>query len=218
MSALPLALTELEQDEVFPSLSANQISSYLDESIRFGRESAEGYAYDGNLTRWMDRMIHAGVRIRFADRKNGNHTEWVRAQYRRKPPSIYIYRFSLEQLKQFFHRSGYRVSENDLIALHLFHEWFHHLEYSRLGRTDLQLPKAVKKRWGPLTLKQPLPRLREIAAHAFTQKAMDLPWFPLWLDHLLLLSEQGWSKTRIREHFHQIKNRYRQIMEPEERR
>ena len=78
------------------------------------------------------------------------------------------------------------MRREDLIALHLIHEWFHHLEVSRIGRTDLRLPQVVTTRLGPFPVRRPLKKTREIAAHAFVQEMMGLSFYPLLLDHLLL--------------------------------
>ena len=150
LSPVVLALIELEQDEMYPLIPEQMISNYLEEAISFGENAARGELYEGDLARLINRVIQSGVKIRFVEREGHDSTGWIRAQYRRKPPTIEIYKPSLKQLGRFFRRSGYHVNPDDLIALHLYHEWFHHLESSSLGRTDHRLPKAEKKRSGPL--------------------------------------------------------------------
>ncbi|SFS98555.1 hypothetical protein [Marininema halotolerans] len=206
LSPFELAYTELEQDEMFSYLAPQKIPECINGALSFGKLAATSYQYDGNLGYWMDRVIHTGVRVSFL-RRQKDHDGWVRAQYRTKPAVIEIYRASLEQLETFFKQEGFTVKEEDLIALHLFHEWFHHLESTRLGRTDGRLPRVVKKKWGPIEIRERLTRLREIAAHAFTQEVMRLSWYPLWLDHLLLYTDKGWSKEQIRDHFQQVSRR-----------
>jgi hypothetical protein len=212
LSTPALALAELEQDETHPLLSARLKFHLLQRALQLGEHAADNRNYGGDLARLMNRMIQSGVRVRFIDNQHGqNH--WVRAQYLAKPKIIEINRASLDQLRHFFERSGDGVQEDDIIALHLYHEWFHHLETTRLGRADLRLPRAVKKRWGPITFRQPVRRTREIAAHAFTQKAMNLNWSPLLLDYLLLLTEKGWSVSKIRDHFAEMNDRYKALMQ-----
>ncbi len=214
LSPVVLALIELEQDEMYPLIPEQMISNYLEEAISFGENAARGELYEGDLARLINRVIQSGVKIRFVEREGHDSTGWIRAQYRRKPPTIEIYKPSLKQLGRFFRRSGYHVNPDDLIALHLYHEWFHHLESSSLGRTDHRLPKAEKKRWGPFVLRRRIHRLREVAAHSFTQSALGLSWSPLWLDHLLLHSDQGWSKSQIRDHFQRLQEKYRSLTKP----
>ncbi|SMO36365.1 hypothetical protein [Melghirimyces algeriensis] len=208
-----LAFTELEQDEMYGMIPDSFIPRYLETAITFGKNAAFHERYNENLPHLMNRLMKSGIRVRFIKRNNTESTEWVRAQYRRKPPTIEIHQSSMDQLRNFFDRSGYSVIEDDLIALHLYHEWFHHLEESTLGHTDQRVPKVQTKRWGPFSLRQRIHRLREIAAHAFTQEAMGLTWSPLLLDHIILFTERGWSKSRIREHFQQLKEKYTALME-----
>lgn len=204
-----LALSELEQDEVYPHLDKREIGTYLNQSLSIGREAATDFNYSGDLKTLLNHMLRSGVRIGFQEGNAPREIGWVRAQYRTHPPTITVYRSSIEQLSRFFRTSGQPVRMEDLIALHLIHEWFHHLEVSRYGRTDLRLPKVTTTRLGPFSLKQPLKKTREIAAHAFTQEMMGLSFYPLLLDHLLLHLDQGWSKHRIREHFERMKACYR---------
>ncbi|PTM58197.1 hypothetical protein [Desmospora activa] len=206
-----LAWKELEQDEWYPQLSSLQISTLVTEAIRFGQKAAQSLRYKGTLEPWINRIIRSNVKIQLLRRRTDDSDSWVRAQYRHKPPVIEIHHSSLDQLDQFFRRSGFQISQDDLIALHLLHEWFHHLESTQLGRTDDALPKAVKKKWGPFYRKSRITRLREIAAHAFTQEVMGLPWSPLWLDHLLLLTGKGWGPDRIRTTFHHWKTGWEEL-------
>lgn len=210
LSAPVLAWTELEQDTFYPLLETEMIGTLLDRALQYGKQAAEEIQIQGSPERLIDHIIHSGIRIRFltesADKK------WVRAQYRSTPPTIDVYSHSLHQLVDFFQKTGFRVRQEDVIALHLVHEWFHHLESSRWGRTDLKLPQVAVHIWGPIHKRRSLTRTREIAAHAFTQEVMGLSWYPLLLDHLLLLLERGATREQIREHFTRIKSQYQEVI------
>ncbi|MDN4592642.1 hypothetical protein [Polycladomyces subterraneus] len=206
-----LAFLELEQDVYFSHLSPADVRMYIRSAMEWGEQAAQKHLYDGRLTHLINRMIASGIRVRFLDHASPHIA--TRAQYRGKPPTIDIYRPSLKQLAHFFERSGYRVSSDDLVALHLTHEWFHHLEIHTIGRTDRILPKVPIKRWGPFTWREYVGKTREIAAHAFTQRSLGLSWFPTLVDHLLLYMEKGWSKTQIREHFQHVKQRYHKLIQ-----
>lgn len=101
------------------------------------------------------------------------------------------------------------------MALHMCHEWFHHLEETRLGRTDQQLPKLVMRKVGPVMFKQSVESTREIAAHAFTQQVMGLSWYPLLLDMLISQSERKVKKEQIRESFNSLKHEFERAVERE---
>lgn len=214
LSAEVLAFLELEQDEHYSRLSPVNVHTYVQGAMEWGERAAKKYPYDGRLIHLLNRLIASGIRVRFLDQSSPHHN--TRAQYRYKPPTIDVYRPSITQLERFFERSGYRVSPDDLIVLHLMHEWFHHLEVHTIGRTDRVLPKITTKRWGPLAWKEGIGKTREIAAHSFVQHALGLPWYPTLVDHLLLHIEKGWSKTQIREHFQYVKQRYQKMMQSDQ--
>jgi hypothetical protein len=201
-----LAFLELEQDAYFSLLSPADVRMYIRSAMEWGEQAAQKHRYNGRLSDLLNRLIASGIRVRFLDHASPRIE--TRAQYRGKPPTIEVYRPSITQLAHFFERSGYRVSSEDLVALHLTHEWFHHLEIHAIGRTDRLLPKVLVKRWGPFTRRDYVGKTREIAAHAFTKRSLGLSWFPTLVDHLLLYMDKGWSKTQIREHFQRVKQRY----------
>lgn len=203
-----LAFTELRQDAFFSHIRSNQIMTYIEGAIAFGRQAGEGYAYEGNLAPLMANMIQSGAKVTFLDDKKQEGEKLVRAQYERKPPVIYVYRPSIEQMKRFFLRSNIRVRQEDFIALHMCHEWFHHLEETHFGRTDQHLPQLVMRKIGPVTFKQAVASTREIAAHAFTQQVMKLAWYPLLLDVLIHLSEQRLKKEQIRDRLYGLKRAF----------
>jgi len=209
-----LAFMELEQDAYFSQLSPADVRMYIRSSMEWGEQAAQKHPYDGQLINLINRLIASGIRVRFLDHASPRIE--TRAQYRGKPPTIDIYRPSIKQLAHFFERFGYRVSSDDLVALHLTHEWFHHLEIHTIGRTDRTLPKVPVKRWGPFTWRDYVGKTREIAAHAFAQRSLGLSWYPTLLDHLLLYMEKGWSKTQIREHFQHVKQRYHKLIQSEQ--
>lgn len=208
-----LAYTELKQDEMYPEIRPNQIMSYIEGALACGRQAGDQYDYVGNLARLMDLVLQSGAKVVFVDEKKRDGEQLIRAQYEPKPPIIYIYRPSIEQMERFFLKSGYRIQQEDLIALHVCHEWFHHLEETETGRTDQKLPKVTVRKVGPVSFKRSIEKTREIAAHAFTQTVMDLKWYPMLLDVLIGQEARNVKKEQIRERFRML----RQEMEQEQK-
>ncbi len=208
-----LALLELEQDPFYSFLDERKVSDIIDEALYYGKQQAKKMEVSRSPTQIINQVIHSGIRIRFPPKETQqNHT--IRAQYRTTPPTIDVYRHSLQELLHFFQKTGFKVPQEEIITLHVVHEWFHHMESSHWGRTDLKLPKVSVPLWGPIYKHRPLKRLREIAAHSFTQEIMELPWSPLLLDHLLLLIQHGQSKQQIRDHFTHLNVKYQMLLSP----
>ncbi|SFI79320.1 hypothetical protein [Thermoflavimicrobium dichotomicum] len=207
LSPETLAFLELEQDEFYSFIPPEQIFKFIQEAIEYGKEVASKYPPYHELKELCNLLLQEGVRVRFLDKHPSS--EWIRAQYHQQSSTIEVYRSSINQLQQFFHqRCKESIGVEELIALHLYHEWFHYLEEKKYGRTDLHLPKIKIKQWGPISLKRSIYRTREIAAHTFTQVSMELPWSPLLLDHLLLSLHQGLGRGQIRENFQRIRKRF----------
>jgi hypothetical protein len=202
-----LAIAELEQDELFEHLPKNQIPFYIENSIQHGKDIAQSFASSSfELKELINKIIKQRVSIHLIQQHPTDHR--IRAQYIKKPPRIQIYRTSIQQIKDFFLKMKLLVYEDDIIALHLLHEWFHHLEEKEYGQTDLLFPKIKVKQWGPFISTKTIRKTREIAAHSFTQTALNLKWSPLLLDYLLMLTQQGMDRIQIREHFQELKNRF----------
>jgi hypothetical protein len=212
LSLEELSLLELEKDPYHAIIPQTQFVTYIERSIRFGQEVAEKYGKNLQLQELINQLLRQGVRVQFKDNYPDHPS--VRAQYSTKPPTIEIYRPSIQQIKQFFLQTKETICEEDCWLIHLYHEWFHHIEETKCGYTYQHLPKMKMKAWGPFTVQKPIRRTREIAAHAFTQATMKLAWSPLLLDHLILYQAQGWSITQIREHFQKIKQQWEELTHP----
>lgn len=206
---------ELEQDETYPHIPAATLPLYVEQAMSIGKKVASTHRYFLSLQRLLNLLLKEGVCVRFRDKHPLDPT--IRAQYSKKPKTIDIYRNSLNQISHFFKAMGEEVADDEVILLHLIHEWFHHLEENRCGRTDAQLPKVVIKQIGPIRQRKSIFRTREIAAHTFTQSVLNLSWPPLILDYLLDYTRRGWTKAQIREHFERLKQQFHQNPYPQSR-
>lgn len=195
-----LSYLELKQDPYFSYIPKKEILPCLHASIAGGQKMAKHQAEHTNYKDLLNRLLEQGLRIRF---RQQHHTHpQVRAQYTHPPHTIEVYRNSIQQIQSFFQQSITAVDEEDLICLHLYHEFFHYLEKKD---KRLKLAKCTIKQWGPFAIKRRLQSFREISAHAFTQSMMKLDWSPLLLDRLIYYTQQGWTHAQIREQFAKVK-------------
>jgi hypothetical protein len=209
LSPLYLSFLELERDPYYEFLPTNEIEDYLQKAIEIGTQTAKTYRHLDTLS-FFNRVIKNDLRIRLLER----HPEQpdIRAQYAKKKQTIIIYKNSIDEIQHFFQQEGYEISPLAIMAMHVYHEWFHHLEHTSIGRTDLKFPSVVMKQRGPFLVKRRLSQLREIAAHSFTQAAMGLDWSPLLLDQFRYLFAKGYTHSQIRERFQDTKNKYYAII------
>ncbi|MBA4601708.1 hypothetical protein [Thermoactinomyces mirandus] len=209
-----LFILELEQDEYFPFLAADEVPLLIRQAMQKGHTAAKQWGCEKSFSGMINLLLKEGLTVRF--KEVHGEIPSIRAEYDRKQHRISIYRSSVSQIRQLFQDMNLSVPDKDLYLLHLVHEWFHHLEETKVGRTDYALPRATVKQKGPFALRKPLKRLREIAAHTFTQNALNLAWSPLLLDYLLLYRGKGWSMGQIRKTFKKDKERIRSMYDVEQ--
>lgn len=203
-----IAWLDLMQDPHYSYISSAQVRTYIETSIICGRNAAQPYLAYKSYMDWINLLLKQKIKVRFL--AEPIQDRWVRAQYLHKTKTIEIYRSSMEQLRSFFLAMDYRIYEEDLILLHLAHEFYHHLEEHHKKRTDLQVAKVIVKRIGPFIWKESIQRTREIAAHTFTQTILGLSWSPLHLDIFLQEQQKGTSKPELRLLFQKWKQDYDQ--------
>ena len=195
-----LFVLEIEQDEYFPHLSQSEVPLLIDQAIQKGLLASRKWAGKKlSLKEMINLLLRQGITMRFKDQHPESPV--IRAEYDKKHKTICIYRKSMHQIQRFFEELNIQVPKEELFLLHIYHEWFHHLEETKIGRTDDELPRVTIKQKGPFAIRKRLSRLREIAAHTFVQHAFGLTWSPLLLDYLLFFKEKGWSFGQIRESF-----------------
>lgn len=209
LSPVHLAYLELKQDPYFMYLPKEKIPEYLTSTIAYGKDVAQQQTPYHRLQDLLNHLLQQRIKICFRQ-KHPNDPQ-IRAQYTSRPPTIEIFQNSIQQIQAFCDRSMARIAETDLMILHLYHEYFHHLETHTIQRADLRLEKCTIKQWGPFSLKKSLRSLREIAAHAFAQAMMQLNWSPLLLDRLIYYTHLGWSHLQIREHFFEVRKEFESL-------
>ncbi|MCH5584569.1 hypothetical protein MK805_06245 [Shimazuella sp. AN120528] len=209
LSPLYLSFLELERDPYYSFLPEEELEDYLKKAIHIGEQTAKRYT-DMNHLDFFNDVLKEDIRIRLLDQHPEQST--IRAQYHKKKQTIFIYKNSMREIGQFISKEIGDIPQIDIIALHAYHEWFHHLEETTIGRTDLKFRPVVIKQRGPFLVKRSLLRLREIAAHSFTQTALGLSWSPLLLDQFRYLLTKGYSNAQIRECFQDTKRTYYAII------
>jgi hypothetical protein len=209
LSPLYLSYLELERDPYYTFLPTDELEEYLQKAIHIGAQAAKPYSQMDNLS-FFNHVLKENIRIHLLEQHPlQSH---IRAQYNRKKQTIIVYKNSIKEIQRFLSKEIGAIAHIDLIALHAYHEWFHHLEETSIGRTDLKFRSVVIKKRGPFLVKRPLSRLREIAAHSFTQTALGLRWSPLLLDQFRYLLSKGYTNAKIRESFQDTQRTYYAII------
>lgn len=107
----------------------------------------------------------------------------LRAQYDDSVKCITVYQDGLEQLLQSgrLEELGLPASRDQVRDMLLWHEFFHVLEFHKIGMVGKQFPLAHKVLC--FSVKKPFYAASELSAHAFVRDVLGLKRLPLYLDY-----------------------------------
>lgn len=199
-----LAWLDLQNDAVFNKIPPEKYSYYLDNALKAGEDAAEKFA--GQSIRELYQQNHIDIKL---DKSDGLFfTVQFRAQFefseKKNIRRVTLYQPSLESLQ-----SCCGLSLEKIIDIHLAHEFFHFLEYSRKKPVSETLDKVCNVALGPFRGYSTVAATSEIAAHRFCQLLNGLEYYPTYYDFLWLVKSGKQTEQELNDLF----NRSRQIIE-----
>ncbi|MDQ0089816.1 hypothetical protein J2T12_003229 [Paenibacillus anaericanus] len=189
-----LACAELEQDPLFHKIPRDKIPYYVKESLDKGRQI--GAAFAGNSVRAL--CQREGLKYEITGKSGKFHQVSFRAQidFAKAPPEITVYSASLSEMQQALEAlMGHHESPDmeQLIDIHLAHEFYHYLEYKSGRFTNELLEPIDVLKLGFYTKRSSVVKCSEIAAHAFCKEITGLPYLPNLLDYVYLIENKTMS-------------------------
>jgi hypothetical protein len=171
----------LREDRLAASLSAGEVHALTGAALIHGADLADKVA-----RRWSrdPDAIAAANRIAVEDVETDASygTTIVFAQYRSRPLGIVLHRPAIERLDTQLSASGVQALwGGNTRGVFLAHELFHHFDEALVAPL-CRRHRVPVLRLGPLRITAPLAGLREIAAGAFAQYLLRLPFHPRVLD------------------------------------
>lgn len=186
-SDLTLGLMELRRDPMYRRIPEERRVRYAERSLSDGYEAVEA----AERLAIGELLERAGIAVRFDGSSGGLFGSALRAQidWTGKVPRIVVYRESMRQLAEA--ASAFPGTFGELTAeaaadIHLAHEYYHWLEYTR-GVFTAERLDPVEIRFGPWKRRASVRQCGEIAAHAFAKRLLKLPHLPNLLDYLYLM-------------------------------
>lgn len=156
----------------FTHLSQTDQTQFIQQAVEKGRQIAETIQQEYQnipLTELSERL---GIRIEYDNQHQAVGNMIVRAKYTGNPPTITIYRKTIQQLAE-TKRVHLKVEELEEIAI--AHELYHHLAVSEILNSKFQMPNIESRKIAPGLFD-------ELAAQSFTQYFLGLDFIPLTLD------------------------------------
>ena len=127
----------------------------------------------------------------------------VYANYTARPCRVQLFRPNIDTLQLAFEASGLVERDSkDVTKMFLAHELYHHLDESRAVPLCRRYA-ATWRRIGPWRLTREVPYLREIAAAAFAQRLIDMPFDAQLCDLVtLFLRNPQYAELTLRQFQH----------------
>lgn len=182
-----LGLLQLREDPQYPRIPVDQRVALVEAALQDGRSLA-----DRTCELWGQDPIaiaaSCGVSVIHSEDDAGFSSIVVYADYAPRAPSITLYLPAILRLDRLIAERGAEVcrSIGSTMPIFLAHELYHHFDCTR-GSARLSRVHAVRIfSVGPWHWTSGLSSLSEIAAGAFAQELLELPFHPKLLDLLLL--------------------------------
>ena len=214
-----LGMFELSNDLLYGRIPEERYRYYVEESLRLGREAARNVKGTGDILALYEK---AGIEIIYQETSGENYGVSFRAQSeygKDGSAKVLMYQQSIAELAR--HSLDYVIGEEEALAVHLSHEYFHYLEFhSGEMKDDKTIPYYscgfVSDYLEPVQLLKLFGRRRnagilrcsEIAAHAFAKEMMGLEILPNYYDYSWLMAG---GKLR-REDFLQKVRRFEEMV------
>jgi predicted Zn-dependent protease with MMP-like domain len=179
-----LGLAQLRQDPQYPRINADRCGALVDAALEDGRALA-----DRTRELWGDVpaivAVRCGVPVVHSEEDAGFGSVVVYADYASLPPSITLYRPAIRGLDRLLACHSARARKiGSTVPMFLAHELYHHFDCLR-GSDRLARRHTVKIFGvGAWHWTSGLSSLAEIAAGAYAQHLLGLPFHPKLLDLL----------------------------------
>lgn len=167
----------LQNDKNFYKLSKTEISNVIEISTKMGKIEAKKVS----KVRMKELFEHAGVAI---VRREGKHPLGIFSQIQidQSTRKVELFWEYILEKKAAMEWLGYDYSVDEIMEIHLAHEYYHYLEIINDQRTEERLPVLMKK--GKLfSHRCYVVAASEIAANIFAMEYCKLPFHPLVMDY-----------------------------------
>lgn len=182
-----LAFLELRRDPLFHLIPSDKYDYYVNEAIAFGREAGKKYK-----NKKIQQLYQKNdIAFSFSEKRNVVMNFQLRAEFIQKDDQneVVLYSESLRELRQAwndFSPNLVQLTEEDIVNLHLAHEFYHYLEYNELSPVEKRLDPVETRTFFGKKKEQYIRQCSEIACHAFAKEVTGFPYFPTLLDLVFL--------------------------------
>lgn len=190
-----MAYCDLKEDPMFSKIKNKEL--YIKGSFAIAEKVASQYAEE-DLAEIL-RQHHVPIYFRDNEEQNEVLFSQIQSQiyYEKNCKMIELFlpciRIKTQALKQY----GYQVSFDQLLSLHIAHEFYHFHEYEYDRRTYELLPKIDYLTMNIIHRKAAINRCSEIAAHRFAQVITKITLHPKLMDYMYLIKRGIYQENEV---------------------
>ncbi|UYP01153.1 hypothetical protein OF820_05570 [Oceanotoga sp. DSM 15011] len=200
-----MSFAELKEDQVFSKIEKKELLNYIKKPINIGKE--EALIYKNKSIE--DLCYEFGIKINFINKSQDKDLIAIRADYCDYDKNINIYTDSIYKMASSFKSLNFNnINSDDIINIHLAHEFFHFLEYNKIGLVNEKLPKVININFLGIKKFSTVLKTREIGAHIFCKNMMNLKFHPKCIDYIYLISSKQLKIEEILKYFNDLKYEY----------
>lgn len=206
-----LAYLELKKDLLFHRIPSDKIYYYVANSLEIGRKKAQSFQHKDIKQLCKQNELD----IEIVDSIGVFHKVKFRAEiiFTKKKSKIKIYKPSLVELIEAYNLvSQTELSYEDVLSIHLAHEFYHYLEYREKQFTNELLEKVNSLQIGPYKRKSSIVSCSEIAAHSFCKELLGIDFLPNLFDSIYLVHKNMWTIQDFENHFEKTKKEWEQVL------
>lgn len=182
-----LALCELSNDLLYHKIPKEKLAYYIRESLNIGKETAKEFRKKDIL----DLCEENKIEIEYIRESKKMYGVSYRAQVEmdKKHTKIFLYEGSIKELAINSGFAGRKaLTYDEALKIHLSHEFFHYLEYTKNNFVPDRLEDIVTMKFLTFTRKARIQRCSEIAAHSFAKGLLGLKELPNVYDYIYLMN------------------------------
>lgn len=193
----------LKNDRYFNRLNTSQIEFLIEQSTKLGYDAAQEF-FGRSLIEELEKN-NVKIVIREDVHPAGIFSQ---IQLDRKKSEIQIFLGNMEGKRQaYINISREPLTLDQMIQIHLTHEFYHYIELSRERRTEELVGKMAVMGLGGMK-RRLISSTSEIAAHAFAFRYCNLSHHPLLMDYAFLFAQQSKPVAQLTEYINQIQCEY----------
>lgn len=190
-----MAYCDLKEDSMFSRIE--NIECYVRESFAIAEKIAKQYE-NRNLEAILQ-QFH--VQICYHEDSDKNEIKFSKIQsqiyYEKERRIIDVYLPCIQEKLEVLKQYGYQISLEELLKIHLAHEFYHFYEFEYDKRTYEMLPEVNYRILYVINRRAAVHRTSEIAAHRFAQVITRAPLHPKSMDYMYLIKKGIYRENEV---------------------